>query len=326
MPEFDLIRQLQQIIDVPVAPGRGRVVHGIGDDAAVVAMPGDRELVVCVDTLVEDIHFPAGTDPASVGHKSLAVNLSDLAAMGAEPAWFLLSLALPEGDPEWVGAFAGGMAALAARSGIALVGGDTTSGDRCITVTAAGLVEPGGAMLRSGAQAGDLVYVSGCPGMAALALRQLQSGQVADSFCLRALEYPEPRLDLGRAIRGLATACIDISDGLAADLGHVLENSGVGVTLDLAALPAVPQLAALPDEPRWSLQLAGGDDYELCFTAKPESAAILDSVAAELGVALTAIGKVYEGSELVLNRPGGGVFEIDSPGYQHFGSVGESGE
>ena len=269
MLEFDLIGRLQEIIDVPLAAGRGACPLGIGDDAALLDVPTDKQLVVCCDTLVAGVHFPQGSDAAALGHKSLAVNLSDLAAMGAEPAWFLLALTLPEGDAEWVEAFAGGMSRLAHAAGVALVGGDTTSGQLSITITAAGLVAPGQALRRSGAEPGDRILVSGVTGLAALALRQIKAGLEPAAAARLALEFPVPRLELGTALCGLASDCIDVSDGLAADLGHILDRSGVGAVLDLGAMPVAPPLSELPDTERWALQLGGGDDYELCFTVPP---------------------------------------------------------
>ena len=316
MPEFNLIRRITEIIDVPLSPGNGRCVLGIGDDAALLEVPHDRQLAVCSDTLVEGIHFPVGSDPHAVGHKSLAVNLSDLAAMCADPAWFLLALTLPDGDPQWLESFATGMAELARDHGLALVGGDTTSGGLSITVTAAGLVDPDRALLRSGARPGDRILVSGRPGRAAFALQQVLAGADADASCRQALDYPVPRLALGRALRGLASACIDISDGLAADLGHILEHSAVGAEVELGALPLA--LASLPEEERWTLQLAGGDDYELCFTVPAERLAQVMQLADETGVEVSEIGKIRSAPGLVFKRPGGGAFELGDAGFEHF--------
>ena len=314
MPEFDLIGRIRDIVTVPSDP---QCVLGIGDDAAVLEVPADRQLVVCTDTLVSGVHFPAGTAPDAVGYKSLAVNLSDLAAMGATPAWFLLALTLPEDDPDWVDAFAHGLYRLASTAGIVLVGGDTTSGPLSVTVTAAGLVEKGAALQRAGARPGDHVVVSGTPGRAAFALRQLKSGQAAAADARAALDFPIPRLELGAALRGCASACIDLSDGLAADLGHILERSGVGAEIDLGALPdGLP--AKLSEEDRWALQLAGGDDYELCFTVPADLESKLAGIAFRTGVTLTTIGRITENAGLVLRTSGGAIFEPPKTGYQHF--------
>ena len=291
---------------------------GIGDDAAVLDVPADRQLVLCTDTLVENVHFPGGSDPRAVGHKSLAVNLSDLAAMGAEPAWFLLSLALPRHDPDWVDAFAKGMAELARDAGILLVGGDTTRGDLCITVTVAGLVSPGKALTRGGARPGDHIIVSGKPGCAAFGLLQLKSGSEPDDHCRRALEFPQPRLALGALIGDLATACIDLSDGLLADLGHILDRSGTGAELKLGQLPPPACLEKLPDDERLDLQLAGGDDYELCFTVPPAVLPRITEISNELALPLSDIGKITDSGKIVIRQADGSRYEMSRSGYQHF--------
>lgn len=298
-------------------------VLGIGDDAAVLDVPSDRQLVVCTDTLVEGVHFPKNTDPHAVGFKALAVNLSDLAAMGAEPGWFFMALTLPDGNAAWVESFAHGMAGLAREAGIVLAGGDTTSGALSITVTAIGFVKKNRALTRGGAKPGDRVVVSGLPGRAALALRQLEAGMEPNEECRKALEYPRPRLSLGSALCGIATACIDVSDGLAADLGHILERSGVGAVLNLEDLPGSQALSGLSVEERWTLQLTGGDDYELCFTVPPEKIDGLPGIAAECGVDLSIIGNISSQPGLVLKRPGGGLFEPAQAGFQHFSATAE---
>jgi len=318
MPEFDLIRRLQQRICIPAAPRLSECVLGIGDDAAVFDIPGDRQLVVCTDSLVAGVHFPSSTPAAAVGHKALAVNLSDLAAMGAEPAWFLLSLTLPAADPEWLDAFAEGMARLSSDSGAYLSGGDVTSGPLNICVTALGLVEPGEALTRSGARPGDRVVVSGRPGAAAHALAAIQAGQQPDETDRAALDFPAPRLSLGRALRGKATSCIDLSDGLLADLGHLLEASRVGAELELRRLPCPCSMAEMPDRDRWPLQLGGGDDYELCFTLPAELEAQLPGLEEAGGVPLTVIGSITERPGLKIQEPGGGLYQPGSPGYEHF--------
>jgi thiamine-monophosphate kinase len=300
-------------------------VVGIGDDGAVLQIPAGRDLVVCTDTLLEGVHFPVSTAPAAIGHKALAVNLSDLAAMGADPAWFFMALTLPAQDREWLDSYATGMAGLAARSRILLAGGDVSHGQLSITVTALGLVEKGRALVRSGAVAGDLVVVSGKPGAAAYALKILERGEIPAAVDLAALEYPVPRLDLGRLLKGVATSCIDISDGLAADLGHILEQSGVGAAIELVNLPCPASLATLSPRERWSLQLAGGDDYELCFTVRPESEKALPALSRSAGVELTVIGAITDGNGLVFRAPGGERYQPEIGGYQHFGEPGASG-
>jgi thiamine-monophosphate kinase len=318
MPEFELIKRLQEAICASSAPYQGRCVLGIGDDAALMNVPAGRQLVACTDSLVEGVHFPADTPPAAVGHKALAVNLSDLAAMGAEPAWFLLALTLPSADADWLDGFAAGMSRLARESGIFLAGGDVTSGPLNICVTAMGLVEPGQALTRSGARPGDLVVVSGRPGAAAHALQVMHHGGEADPSERTALDYPAPRLGLGRALRGLSTSCIDLSDGLLADLGHLLESAGVGAQLELQSLPCPPSMSSLPERERWPMQLSGGDDYELCFTLPSSRRSSVDDLARSCGVELTVIGEITGGDGLVARQPDGSTYQPRKSGYEHF--------
>jgi len=322
MREFDLIRRLQEIIEVPGARYADRCVLGIGDDAAVMDVPPSARLVACTDSLVEGVHFPVGASPAAIGHKALAVNLSDLAAMGADPAWFLLSLTAPHSEPEWLDAFARGMARLATETGVLLAGGDVSSGPFNICVTALGLVEPGREIRRSGARAGDRVVVSGRLGGAAHALQAIRTGAQPDARDLAALEFPAPRLVLGRALRGLATACIDISDGLLADLGHILEASGAGAELELHRVTSPPSMASLPERQRWPLQLSGGDDYELCFTLPPAAVDRLESLARTTRTELTVIGSITAVAGLTVREPDGALYDPPQAGYEHFGDTG----
>jgi thiamine-monophosphate kinase len=318
MPEFDLISRLQEIICIPPGCDAAKCLVGIGDDGAVLDVPAHRDLVVCTDTLVEGVHFPGGTDPAAIGHKALAVNLSDLAAMGADPAWFFMALTLPSEDGGWLDSFAHGMAELAGQARIVLAGGDISSGPLSITITALGLIEKGKALVRSGASDGDLVVVSGTPGAAAHALKNLQRGEVPDPSDRAALEFPVPRLELGYALVDLATACIDVSDGLMADLGHILEQSGAGAEVELDKLPCPESFKGLADEERWSLQLAGGDDYELCFTVLPESAAELAEISRSCCVELTIIGAINNRQGLEFKTSSGELYEPGFTAYQHF--------
>ena len=318
MPEFDLISALQEIICIAPGSGVAECLVGIGDDAAVLDVPAQRDLVVCTDTLVEGVHFPVGTNPAAIGHKALAVNLSDLAAMGAEPAWFFMALTLPREDRGWLDSFAHGMAEQARQARIVLAGGDVSSGPLSITITAIGLIEKGRALVRSGAGDGDLVVVSGTPGAAAHALKNLQRGEVPAAPDLAALEFPVPRLKLGQALQGLATACIDISDGLMADLGHILEQSRAGAEVELDKLPCPESLQGLDDKERWALQLAGGDDYELCFTVPADSAAKLAEISRSCGVELTIIGAINRRLGLAFKTSGGELYDPDFTAYQHF--------
>lgn len=324
MPEFDLIRRLQETICIQPRADAEKCIVGIGDDGAVLDIPAGKNLVVCTDTLVDGVHFSATTGPASIGYKALAVNLSDLAAMGAEPAWFFMALTLPSEDIEWLESFASGMAGMAEQAQILLAGGDVTSGPLSITVTALGLVDGGRSLLRTGAVAGDLVVVSGRPGAAANALKTMSQGGIAAVDDLAALEYPVPRLDLGRSLRGLASSCIDISDGLAADLGHILEQSGVGAEIELEDLPCPVSMNTLPDDERWALQLGGGDDYELCFTLPPDSGAELAGLSRRGGVELTIIGTIRQNSGLSFRTKDGKQYEPKRHGFRHFDRAGEA--
>ena len=310
--EFDLIARIRARVTT-----RADVVLGIGDDAALLAPPPGRQLVVTADTLNDGVHFPRGTSPADVGWKALAVNLSDLASMGAEPAWCTLSLSLPQSDPAWIEGFLDGFLDLAGQHDIALVGGDTTRGPLSIAVTAMGLVEPGRALRRDGARVGDEVWVTGTLGDAAGGLALLDREPVP---ALRArLDRPTPRVAAGRALAGIATACVDVSDGLLADLGHVCARSHVAARIDVDALPASAALMEVIGEAdRIALQASGGDDYELCFTAPADAGADIGAVSAQLGLRITRIGRIVAGE---------GVHPVDaksqpwsSPrrGYDHF--------
>lgn len=316
MSEFDLIRRVQQIVDS--GAGGYSTAIGVGDDAAVLDVPAGRQLVVTTDTLVEGVHFRPQTLPEDLGHKALAVNLSDLAAMGAEPAWFFLALTAPVADPAWLDSFAGGMANLAHTSGIGLAGGDTTAGPLSINITALGLVESGQALIRSGARENDLVVVSGIPGRAAYACQSLEIGNVPDEDARLALDRPIPRLELGRCLRDLATSCIDLSDGLLADLGHILQASGKGAEIELDRLPVANSMVGLDEMERLKLQSAGGDDYELCFTISPDRESLLEVLVGECGVELTVIGKITASRELVCRIRDGGRYIPSETGYRHF--------
>lgn len=317
--EFEIIRRFFGTPPVQ----RTDVVLGIGDDAAVLQPPAGHDLILTTDTLVEGRHFRPGDDPESLGHKSLAVNLSDLAAMGAEPAWFLLSLTLPQADEPWLTAFAAGLHALARRFNIQLVGGNTTRGPLSIGVTACGFVPAGQALTRRGAQPGDRVYVTGTLGDAALALwiEQEQPGRTpVGHAAAERLHRPEPRIAAGIALRGLAGAVIDISDGLAADLGHILESSHVGARIDLARLPLSDTYRRLQTSGvvGWDHALAGGDDYELCFTVSPSREPELTRRAAQMDCACTSIGEIVASPGLVLTDPEGRRYQPGRMGYDHF--------
>jgi len=318
--EFDLIHRLQRALCPADSPPDGSIVVGIGDDAAVLDPAPGQQLIVTTDTLNAGVHFPLDTPAREIGHKALAVNLSDLAAMGADPRWFFLNLSLPAASESWLDEFAGGLQLLATASGVRLCGGDTTRGPLSITITAMGQVPRGAALLRGTARAGDLVVVSGWPGRAALALRQFKAGEAIDPADWQALVRPTPRLQLGRALRGEASACVDLSDGLLADLGHIVQASPAvaGAELLLADLPTSASLAEQPQEARWALQLAGGDDYELCFTLPLEKRHGLAGWAQRAAVPLTVIGRLTSVAGMRLLRPSGGEFVLARAGYDHF--------
>ena len=316
--EFDLIRQY---FSRP-APD---AILGAGDDCALLQVTPGMQLAVSTDTLVAGVHFFPDADPALLGWKSLAVNLSDLAAMGATPRWATLAITLPEVDDEWLAAYADGLYRCATQHHISLVGGDTTRGALCMTLTAMGEVPPGAALRRDGAHPGDTVWVSGCLGDAAFALAAIQGHlnlSDTDFATLSSrLHAPVPRVALGLALREIASSAIDLSDGLLADLGHILERSQVGAELDYTQLPVselVHDLAAHPAFDR--CVLAGGDDYELCFTAPADKQNAVTAIGASLGLRLTAIGRISAEAGLRVTDGDGLAIALDSVGYDHFAS------
>ena len=313
--EFDLIERIRRRVAT-----RDDVLLGIGDDAALLQPPAGMQLVVAMDTLNSGVHFPPDTAPADIGWKALAVNLSDLAAMGALPAWCTLSLSLPDADGEFVDGFLDGFLALASQHDLALVGGDTTRGPLSICVAVHGFIEPGQALRRDGARAGDDLWVSGTLGDAAAALSYWQSGGAIDPTLRMRLDRPTPRVSLGHVLRGIATSCIDVSDGLLGDLAHILERSHVGAVLDAPSLPLAALLAtgAPPGSARHCL-LSGGDDYELLFTAAPGARATLGALGARLGVALHRIGFITaQAGEIMLHEADGQRVSLAAAGYDHF--------
>jgi len=259
---------------------------GIGDDCALLSIPAGQELALTTDTMVENVHFFAGAEPAALGHKLLAVNLSDLASMGAKPIAVTLALTLPQVDEAWLAAFSQGFLDLANQYNVDLIGGDTTKGPLTLTVQALGLVRPGKAFRRGGARPGDLIYVSGNLGDAGLGLKICQ-GYVCHNpeLPLQRFHSPSPRVETGLALTGIATACIDISDGLAGDLGHILKQSKVGACLDWEALPLSDAVRAyIADTGDWAMPLTAGDDYELCFTVDPKDAGQVPEGCSKIGV------------------------------------------
>lgn len=315
--EFDLIKRYFRR---PVQ----RAALGVGDDCALLRVQPGMQLAVSTDTLVEGRHFLSTVDPVRLGHKSLAVNLSDLAACGAQPLAFTLSLSMPRAEAAFLEPFAQGLLALADEHGIELVGGDTTAGPLTIGITVIGEVPPGQALLRSGAQVGDTLWVSGRLGDARLALEvfrgRLSLG--ADDFqqARDAMELPQPRVALGLALRGVASAAIDLSDGLLGDLGHVLAASAAGATLQLAALPRSPLLARQTEPRQRQCLLAGGDDYELLFTAPADRRDAALAAARRAGVAVTAIGRITPpGSGLMVQAADGSALDLAAwVSFDHF--------
>lgn len=312
--EFELIERC-------FARGARRARLGIGDDAALIDLAQGRSLALSVDTLNEGVHFLAGADPEKLGHKALAVNLSDLAAMGASPRYALLALTLPAAETAWVEAFAAGFFALAEHYDVELIGGDTTRGPRSITITALGeVVLP--ALCRDGAKPGDDIWVSGELGGAALGLACLQGeasvAKDARADMVRRLEAPSPRVELGLALRGLASAAIDLSDGLTGDLGHVLECSGVAGRIDYASVPRPRAFASVESQLQRRLVLGGGDDYELLFTASPESRQAVAAIGARLALPLTRVGVIQAGApQLLIVGPDGAPMS-DVRSHDHF--------
>ena len=302
-------------------------VLGVGDDAALVRIKRGHELVISADMLVAGRHFFRGANPRQLGHKALAVNLSDLAAMGATPRWATLALALPQANARWVSEFSRGFMALARRFDVDLIGGDTTRGPLNICVQIMGEVPRGKALRRDGARAGDDLWMSGALGDAAFALaalkRRIRLNPAELRQCAARLHAPTPRVNLGLALRGLAHSAIDISDGLLADLDHVLVASGVAAEIELAALPASPMLSRhLDNAIAWSALLAGGDDYELCFSAPRAAREQIARAGSRARVRVTRIGSVRavrKGTpRLLVRAPDGAALRVVRGGYDHF--------
>jgi thiamine-monophosphate kinase len=312
--EFDLIDYLKRHNPVQ----RPDVLQGIGDDCARVQVQSGYELAVTTDTLVAGVHFPVDTPPHAIGYKSLAVNLSDLAAMGAEPAWITLALTLPAADMNWLASFAEGFFGLARQYGVQLIGGDTTQGPLSITVQAQGFIPQGQAITRGGAKPGDYICVTGFLGEAGLNLLKHNSGEMAAGARSR-LNYPEPRIIAGIALRGIASAAIDVSDGLIADLGHILTMSGVGARLTLEELPLSAAMLEDQDPAKmYELALTAGDDYELCFTIGEQHIERINQLQYDLKLPIKHIGNIQETPGLRIYRRGGEPLEIASGGYEHF--------
>ena len=318
LSEFDLIKQYF------VRQRPGRATLGIGDDCALITPGTGKQIAISSDMLVEDRHFFASADARMLGHKSLAVNLSDLAAMGARPVAFTLALALPQAERSWLAGFAGGLFALADAFNCELIGGDTTKGPLNICITVFGELAPGQALRRSAAVAGDDIWVSGTLGDARLALAGYRKEQALSPAGLAMagarMHTPTPRVALGCALAeaGLAHAAIDISDGLVGDLGHILKASQVGATLDVDALPAGPVLAQQETSLRRRYTAAGGDDYELCFTAPASSRDAIAALAASCGTAATRVGSIEAKAGLRLVDAAGQPLDLQLSSFDHF--------
>ena len=324
MGEFELIRRHFQRSGQPQP---AQVLLGIGDDCALLQPTPGHQLAISSDMLVQGRHFFADVDPAALGHKALAVNLSDLAAMGARPLGFTLALALPQADNDWLSAFAQGLFALADAHACPLVGGDTTRGPLNICITVFGELRPGQALRRSAAQPGDDLYLSGRTGEARLALELLlgtgwalqHTAPGALPRLRHRLERPTPRLALGQALAGLAHAALDLSDGLAGDLGHILQASGVGAHIEQALLPVAPDLQTLPEAQRLVCMLHGGDDYELLFTAAPAQRAAVAAAAQASQTPVQRIGHINATPGLWLLNAAGEQVTLSPRGFDHFG-------
>lgn len=316
MSEFDLIRRHF----TRATPG---ALLGVGDDAALLQVGEGQVLAVSSDMLVCGTHFFSDADPRMLGHKTLAVNLSDLAAMGAVPRWATLAIALPDADDDWLARFSEGFFALAEQYGVELVGGDTTRGPLNLCVTIFGEVPAQQALRRSGAKAGDEIWVSGGLGDAALALAHMQSrialSEAEFAGCSPALHQPQPRIALGLALRGVASSAIDISDGLMGDLAHILAASGVGARIAFDALPVSAALGRFADLPLGKkCMLSGGDDYELCFTAPADRHGDLTEIGLHLGLPLACIGQIVAGQGCVVLDGFDQPINIEGTGYDHF--------
>ncbi|TPH17195.1 thiamine-phosphate kinase [Litorilituus lipolyticus] len=318
MKEFELIKHFFAEQNVK----RKDVVMGIGDDCAVVASSENQHIVVTTDTLVEGVHFPKDTEARAIGHKSVAVNLSDLAAMGAQPSWISLAITLPSVDEAWIAEFCAGVFELCEFFNVELIGGDTTQGPLSITITAQGLVPENQYLSRAGAKAGDWLYVTGELGEAALALQHiLGKVTVEEHFVgplIEKLNYPKPRVLAGEIIRDYASAAIDLSDGLISDLGHICQASNVGANIVLDALPLSEKLTnSLLEEDAINLAIAGGDDYELLFTVSEANKVGVETALSNAGVRLTCIGQL-NATQTITTTLNNKAVPINSAGFEHF--------
>jgi thiamine-monophosphate kinase len=318
--EFQLIQQFFQR-EQAEQPAAG-VLLGIGDDCALLQIPDGKQLAVSVDTLVAGVHFPVDADPELIAQRALRTNLSDLAAMGAEPLWFTLALTLPEADESWLRLFSRGLFACAKEYGITLVGGDTTSGPLSITIQVMGKIAPGKAIRRDGANAGDFILVTHCLGDGAAALASIQNHdlftQEHAGYLHERFYRPVPRLNEAELIRDFASAALDISDGLVADLQHICDACDLGAVIDVENIPLSPAVQSLnKSQQAYEWALSGGDDYELCFTVSPEKMPEIAMLIAQGKLQATVIGEMIPGSSVVCEYDGE-PFLLQRTGYQHF--------
>ena len=321
MKEFELIKHFF----TAQAVKRKDVLLGIGDDCAVVASTQNQDIVVTTDTLVAGVHFPLETLPRAIGHKAVAVNLSDIAAMGAKPSWLSLAITLPEVDNEWLTEFSAGVFELCEYYNVQLIGGDTTQGPLSITITAQGLTPEGKYLSRSGAKAGDWLYVTGELGDAALALQHYKkqvtvSSEFVDKIRAK-LDYPKPRVLAGQSLREYASAAIDLSDGLLADLGHICQASNVGANIVLDAIPLsdIMHKTLLFDD-AVNLALSGGDDYELLFTVSEHNKVGMETAISHAGTSVTCIGQV-NASQTITTTLNNKLVPIKFSGFEHFSTT-----
>ena len=319
MSEFSLIQKYFQSL----TPELLNVPLGIGDDAAIVNVPEQQQLVVCVDTIVAGQHFLLDTPAAAIGHRALAVNLSDIAAMAAIPRWFTLALTLPQENPQWLAEFSQGLQALAAQYQVQLIGGDTSQGPLSITIQVLGTIPPNTAITRQGARVGDKIYVTGTLGDAGFGLEICRLGtankDIDHMYLAQRYQYPEPRVVVGQQLRGIADSLIDISDGLAADLQHVLERSHVGAILYTQDLPLSAALCRqVGKEAAVQYALTAGDDYELCFTVPAAQQAKITDMANEMDITFTCIGEIVNQTGLQIYAEDGKLLNLDKKGWEFF--------
>jgi len=317
--EFELIKKyFQNLTDEDPS-----VKYGIGDDAAIIKVPEDMDLVLSMDTLLEGTHFPAEATPSDIGHKVLAVNLSDMAAMGAIPKWVLLSISLPENDEAWLKEFASGFLELARQHSVSLIGGDMSRGPLSITLQIQGLVPTDTALKRDGAEIGDLIYVAGALGDAGVGL-DIIKGKLSleskyETYFVNCLNRPEIYIDAGIRLRDIASSAIDISDGLMADLGHILDASHIGAEIEAKKIPLSEAMQQCIDEKTaWNYALTSGDDYKLCFTASAAHHDRIINTFNELNIPVSCIGEIKGETGLRLKIPEGTCFEPSGSSYRHF--------